>query len=129
MKQTLFQAARQCISNWVSYPMPNLYSPGLQKCYFLYNHKQICSKVTILLCFVKLKGPSGNCYVNCFLTEKHLCLTPTPSTHSFFLISVSMPVDMFWFSWHGNSEFLEGQVKDSFCCQPTYEGQSSQVGW
>ena len=48
----------------------NLYSPELQKCYFLYNHKKICSKVPILLFFVRPKRPSGNCYVNCFLTEK-----------------------------------------------------------
>ena len=53
----------------------NLYSPELQKCYFLFNHKQICSKVPILLYFVRPKHPSGNCYVSCFLTEK----TPLPS--------------------------------------------------
>ena len=39
-----------------------LYCPELQKCYFLYIHKQICSKVPILLYFVGPKRPSGNCY-------------------------------------------------------------------
>ena len=46
------------------------YSPELQKCYFLYIHKQICSKMSILSYFVRPKRSSGNCYVNCFLTEK-----------------------------------------------------------
>ena len=40
------------------------------KCYFLYVHKQICSKVPILLYFVGPKHPSGNWYVSCFLTDK-----------------------------------------------------------
>ena len=48
----------------------NLNSPELQKCYFLYNHKQFCSKVPIILYFVRPKHPSGNCYSSCFLTEK-----------------------------------------------------------
>ena len=48
----------------------NLNSPELQKSYFLYNHKQFCSKVPIIFYFVRPKHPSGNCYVSCFLTEK-----------------------------------------------------------
>ena len=47
---------------------PTLYPPELQKCYFLFNHKQICSKVPILLYFVRPKDPSGNYYVSCFIT-------------------------------------------------------------
>ena len=39
-----------------------LFSPELHKCYFLYNYKQIRSKVPILLYFVRPKRPSGNCY-------------------------------------------------------------------
>ena len=39
-------------------------SPELHKCYFLYIHKQIHSKVPILLNFVDPKRPSGNCYVS-----------------------------------------------------------------
>ena len=35
-----------------------------------YVHKQIRSKVPILLYFVGPKRPSGNCYVSCFLTDK-----------------------------------------------------------
>ena len=54
----------------------SLYPPELQKCYFLFNHKQIRSKVPILLYFVRPKRPSGNCYISCFLTEK------TPLLHS-----------------------------------------------
>ena len=46
------------------------YSPELQKCYFLYNDKQICSKVPISEYFVGPKSPSGNCYISCFFTEK-----------------------------------------------------------
>ena len=48
----------------------NLNSLELQKCYFLYNHKQICSKVPIVVFFLRPKCSSGNCYVSCFLTEK-----------------------------------------------------------
>ena len=44
-----------------------LYYLELQKWYFLYNHKQFCSKVPI---FVRPKLTSDNCYVSCFLTEK-----------------------------------------------------------
>ena len=57
----------------------NLNSSELQKRYFLYLHKQICSKVPIVLYFVRPKCPSGNCYVSCFLTEK------TPLTPGSFL--------------------------------------------
>ena len=41
-----------------------------KKCYFLYIHKQIRSKVPISLYFVRPNRPSGNSYVSCFLTEK-----------------------------------------------------------
>ena len=47
-----------------------LFSPELHKCYFLYNHKQIHSKVPILLNFVGPKNPSGDSFVSCFLTDK-----------------------------------------------------------
>ena len=47
-----------------------LFSSELHKCYFLYIHKQIHSKVPTLLNFVGPKRPSGNCYVSCFLTDK-----------------------------------------------------------
>ena len=40
-----------------------LLSPELQKCYFLYVHKQIQSKVPILFSFIGPKRQSGNCYV------------------------------------------------------------------
>ena len=30
----------------------------------------MCSKVPIILYFVKQKRPSGNCYASCFFTEK-----------------------------------------------------------
>ena len=33
-------------------------------------YKQIHSKVPILLYFVGAKHPSGNCYINCFLTDR-----------------------------------------------------------
>ena len=46
-----------------------LFSLELQ-CYFLYVHKQIRSKVPILLYFVGPKHPSGNCCVSCFLTDE-----------------------------------------------------------
>ena len=46
-----------CISFWLD--LPKLNSPELQKCYFLYNHKQICSKVPIILYFFRPKRPSG----------------------------------------------------------------------
>ena len=45
-----------------------LFSPELHKCYFLYIHKQICSKVPTL--FVGPKHPFGYCYISCFLTDK-----------------------------------------------------------
>ena len=47
-----------------------LFSPKLHKCYFLYVHTQILSKVLILLYFVKPKRHSGNCCVSCFLTDE-----------------------------------------------------------
>ena len=47
-----------------------LFSPELHKCYFLYVHKQIRSKVPILLYFDGPKRPSGNCYVSCIPTDK-----------------------------------------------------------
>ena len=47
-----------------------LFSPELHKCYFLYVHKQIRSKVPILLYFVGPKRPSSNYYVSCFLIDK-----------------------------------------------------------
>ena len=47
-----------------------LISHELHKCYFLYIHNLICSKVPILLYFVAPKCPSGNCYFSCFLTDK-----------------------------------------------------------
>ena len=50
--------------------IPKLFSPELHKCYFLYNHKQIHSKVPMLLYFVGPKRPSGNCYISSFLTDK-----------------------------------------------------------
>ena len=42
-----------------------LFSPELHKCYLLYNHKQIHSKVPTLYYFVEPKEPLGNCYVSC----------------------------------------------------------------
>ena len=47
-----------------------LFSPELYKCYFLYIHKQILSKVPTLLHSVRTKRSSGNCYISCFLTDK-----------------------------------------------------------
>ena len=41
----------------------------VHKCYFLYIHKQILSKVPTLLHSVRTKRPSGNCYISCFLTD------------------------------------------------------------
>ena len=49
---------------------PKLFSLELHKCYFLYVHKKICSKVPILSYFVKRKCISGDCYINYFLTDK-----------------------------------------------------------
>ena len=50
--------------------LPNVVDPELKKCYFIYIHKQVCSKVPIILFFVRPKRTSGNCYVSFFLTEK-----------------------------------------------------------
>ena len=44
--------------------------PELHKWYFHYIHKQIRSKVPILLYYFGPKRPSGNYYVGCFLTDK-----------------------------------------------------------
>ena len=46
-----------------------LYSPELHKCYFLYIHKQIPSKVPTFF-FNGPKRPSDNCYITCSLREK-----------------------------------------------------------
>ena len=35
-----------------------------------YNHKQICSKVLMLLSFVGPERPSGHCNISCFITNK-----------------------------------------------------------
>ena len=43
------------------------YLRNFGKWYFLYIHKQICSKLPILSYFVEPKWPSANCYVSCFL--------------------------------------------------------------
>ena len=43
------------------------YLRNFGKWYFLYIHKQICSKLPILSYFVEPKWPSGNFYVSCFL--------------------------------------------------------------
>ena len=67
---------------------PKLFSPELHKCYFLYIHKQIRSKVPILLYFVGPKHHSGNCYVSCFLTDKTALL----STFRFFILSTILLV-------------------------------------
>ena len=53
----------------MSRALAKLFSPELHKCYFLYVHKQIRSKVPILLYYVGPKHPPGNCYVNYFLTD------------------------------------------------------------
>ena len=68
-------AAQSCIftNNRPVIIWSSLYSPELQKSYFPYNHRKICSKVPILLYFVRPKRPSDNCYISCFLTEKILC--------------------------------------------------------
>ena len=47
-----------------------LVSSWTTKVYFLFNHKQVRSKVPILLYFVRPKRSSGNCYESCFITEK-----------------------------------------------------------
>ena len=65
-KKTLLKTSNFKSGNLFS----NLYPPELQRCYFLFNHKQICLKVPILLYFVRPKRSSDNCYISCFLTEK-----------------------------------------------------------
>ena len=62
MKYKNFNFSRFCNSKQIS--------PELRKCYFLYIQKQISLKMPILLYFVGPKRPPGNCYINCFLTEK-----------------------------------------------------------
>ena len=52
----------------MSWTRSKLFSPELQKCYFLYIYKQICSRVPIFLYFYGPKHLSGNCYVSCFLS-------------------------------------------------------------
>ena len=59
---------------WIIWAKTKLFSPELHTYISVisstYVHKQICSKVPILLYFVGPKRPSGNCYISCFLTDK-----------------------------------------------------------
>ena len=66
------------------------WSCELHKCYFLYIHKQICSKVPSSLYFVRPKPPSGNCYVSCFLTDKtalSVCMVTMQKLKGYFWVS------------------------------------------
>ena len=64
---------------------------SLQSCFLLnyvsvissmYIHKQICSKLPILLHFVRPKRPSDNRYISCFLTDK-TALNPSSKCYLF----------------------------------------------
>ena len=77
-----------------------LFYPELYKRYFLYIHKQICSKVPISFYFVGPKCPSGNCYVSCFLTDKTALTTShykgTPGQDFFFCPGTKVQRDVPW---------------------------------
>ena len=76
--------------------LTKLFSSKLHKRYFLYVHKQIHAKVPISLFFVKLKRPSGNCYVNCFLCDKTALSRTLNYTIKNYLALGNLAKLMFW---------------------------------
>ena len=117
-----FFAFRQCAS-FVGLPMDffmewrlsmdyqfSLYPPEIQKCYFLFNHKQIRSKVPILL------GPDQSVplvtvtYLSCFLTEK----TPLLITKSKLIVRHFVKPDVVMYSlWHFYKNMFRPIIKKS----------------